>query len=52
MRILERHIPMPKGASGNGLQLAKRVLADQAIMWVSPLYARVGLFLVAHTSTL
>ncbi|WWD20441.1 hypothetical protein CI109_104917 [Kwoniella shandongensis] len=32
MRLLERSIPIRAGANGNGLQLAKRVLADQAVM--------------------
>lgn len=32
MRILEKGIPIRAGASGNGLQLAKRVAADQFIM--------------------
>ncbi|KAK4689869.1 protein Mpv17, partial [Tremellales sp. Uapishka_1] len=32
MRILERSIPMKVGQNGGGLQLAKRVLADQLIM--------------------
>ena len=34
MRLLERYIPIRKDAAGNGLQLAKRVLADQLIMSV------------------
>jgi hypothetical protein len=34
MRILERGIPIKAGSSGNTLQLAKRVLADQAFMFV------------------
>jgi protein Mpv17 len=37
LRLLERHIPMIKGAVGGsststGIQLAKRVLADQVVM--------------------
>ncbi|ORY34585.1 hypothetical protein BCR39DRAFT_513490 [Naematelia encephala] len=32
MRLLERQIPIRAGAKGNGLQLAKRVLADQLMM--------------------
>ena len=36
LRLLERHIPMVKagGAGSTGMQLAKRVLADQVIMYV------------------
>jgi hypothetical protein len=44
LRLLERHIPMVKAAAGasgagttsTGIQLAKRVLADQVVMYVSP----------------
>lgn len=36
MHLLERRIPMRSGASGQGVQLFKRVLADQAIMCVVP----------------
>ncbi|OCF34394.1 hypothetical protein I316_03908 [Kwoniella heveanensis BCC8398] len=32
MRLLEKAIPIRAGAAGNGVQLAKRVAADQAIM--------------------
>jgi protein Mpv17 len=39
LRILERHIPMVKAAAGGsstsaGIQVAKRVLADQVVMSV------------------
>jgi protein Mpv17 len=36
LRLLERHIPMVKagGAGSTGIQLAKRVMADQVIMYV------------------
>jgi protein Mpv17 len=36
LRLLERHIPMVKagGAGSTGIQLAKRVLADQVVMYV------------------
>jgi protein Mpv17 len=38
LRLLERHIPMVKagGAGSTGIQLAKRVLADQVVMYVYP----------------
>lgn len=32
LKLLERQIPVIVGAKGNGLQFAKRVLADQTIM--------------------
>jgi hypothetical protein len=35
MRILEKQLPLKKGTGqrgGNGLQLTKRVLADQLVM--------------------
>lgn len=37
LRLLERHIPMVKagGAGSTGIQLAKRVLADQVVMYGS-----------------
>jgi len=36
LKLLERHIPMVKagGAGSTGIQLAKRVMADQVIMYV------------------
>jgi hypothetical protein len=38
LRLLERHIPMVQagGAGSTGVQLAKRVLADQVVMFVHP----------------
>jgi len=35
LKLLERHIPMVKagGAGSTGIQLAKRVMADQVIMY-------------------
>jgi protein Mpv17 len=40
LRLIEKHIPMVKAASGGGgsstgIQLAKRVLADQVVMYVT-----------------
>ncbi|EIW71354.1 hypothetical protein TREMEDRAFT_67721 [Tremella mesenterica DSM 1558] len=32
LRLLERQLPVRQGTKGNGLQFAKRVFADQAIM--------------------
>jgi hypothetical protein len=37
MRILEKTLPMRAANSKSGFQIAKRVLADQAIMWVMQL---------------
>lgn len=41
LRLLERHIPMVKagGAGSTGIQLAKRVMADQVVMYVSPSFS-------------
>lgn len=37
LKLLERHIPMVKagGAGSTGIQLAKRVMADQVVMYNS-----------------
>lgn len=40
LRLIEKHIPMVKAAGGGGgsstgIQLAKRVLADQVVMYVA-----------------
>ena len=45
LKLLERHIPMVKagGAGSTGIQLAKRVMADQVIMYAPlPRFARNG----------
>jgi hypothetical protein len=45
LRLLERHIPMVQagGAGSTGIQLAKRVLADQAVMYAQfPILAQIS----------
>jgi hypothetical protein len=53
LRLLEKHIPMVQagGAGSTGIQLAKRVLADQVVMYVPPSSRSIYLRLIWQGTT-